>query len=292
MNTGFHKFDLTGRSALVTGGATGLGYYMARGLLRSGANVMLAARREDVLQDAASRLRTESDSGKVCYHRVDLSQRESIESLAGHAIETLGSVDIFIGNAAQDAFEPIEQISDAAIDEMFQVNVSANIELVRAFLPGMRQRKWGRIMFSSSTTSVCSAAEDNMGVYSATKSALNAFARVAAAEAGHDGITINSLLLGSFVTEMLEALLQQMHEAHGPEAAKGFLDSIASMTALGRWARADEIEGLIQFVASDAASYLTGASLTYDGGFNMMLRPHTPPTDPIYPNLSAGAVAV
>lgn len=285
MSTGLQKFDLSGRNALVTGGATGLGYYMARGLLRSGANVMLAARREDVLQEAASKLQTESDSGEVFCHRVDLSDRESIASLTRHAIETLETVDIFIGNAAQDAFEPIEQITNSAIDQMFQVNVSANIELVRALLPGMRQRKWGRIMFSSSTTSVASSAEDNMAVYSATKSALNAFARVAAAEAGHDGVTVNSLLLGSFVTEMLEALLQQLRDANGPEAAQGFLDSIASMNALGRWARADEVEGLIQFVASDAASYLTGASLTYDGGFSMMLRPHTPPPNPIYPRL-------
>jgi short-subunit dehydrogenase len=117
----FKKFDLTGKTAVVTGGATGLGYYMTRGLMRSGAKVMMAARRENVLKEAAATLRTETKSGEVLYHTVDLNQRDTIKAFADHAIKTMGGVDIFIGNAGQDIFEAVDKITDPVIDQMFQV---------------------------------------------------------------------------------------------------------------------------------------------------------------------------
>jgi gluconate 5-dehydrogenase len=283
MNIAFKKFDLTGRTALVTGGGTGIGYYMTRGLMRSGARVMIAARRADVLEAAAEKLREEAPAGAVCVQPVDLSRRDSIEALAAHAIETLGGVDIFIGNAAQDIFEPVEQISDAVMDQLFQVNTFANIELVRAFLPGMRRKKWGRILFSSAGASLAASAQDSMAIYSATKAALNSFARTTAAEAGHDGVTVNSLILGGFITPMMAEHLALLEKTQGREVAKGFVDGFASMMALGRMGRCDEVEGIVQLLASDAGSFITGTSLAIDGGLGIMLRPHAPPAEPVYP---------
>lgn len=276
MNDGLKKFDLSGKTALVTGGATGIGYYMTRGLMASGAKVLIAARRVDVLKMAKDKLQADSLPGEVIYHRVDLSKRDSIIELAEHAVATMGGVDIFVGNAGQDMFEHVEKITNSAIDQMYQVNVSANVELVRAFLPGMRKKKWGRIMFSSSSSSLHSSAQEGMSLYTMTKAALNAFARTIAAEAGHDGVTANSLVIGLIMTEMLADVLTQIERDQGKDAAKAFLDSFAGMTALGRLGRVDEIEGLVQFVASDAASYLTGSSLVFDGGLTTMLRPNNP----------------
>lgn len=108
----FERFDLTGRSAVVTGGGTGLGYFTARGLARSGARVMIAARRESVLKEAADRLTAEADGNQVCYHPVDLADRGSCRSLADAAANELGTVDIFVGNAAQDCLEPLVSITD------------------------------------------------------------------------------------------------------------------------------------------------------------------------------------
>jgi NAD(P)-dependent dehydrogenase (short-subunit alcohol dehydrogenase family) len=221
----------------------------------------------------------------VLYHPVDLADRASNEALAAHAGKTMGGVDIFVGNAAQDLFEPLDSITNAAMDMVYQVNVSANVELMRAFLPHMRRNKWGRIMFSSSTTSILSSAQDHNVMYSASKSALNSLARIAAAETGHDGITVNSLLLGVFWTPMLQANIDMLEREYGVEFAKGFIDSFTGMTALGRLARCEEVEGLIQLLASDAGSFITGASLCIDGGLSSMLRPNQPPAEPVYPKL-------
>ena len=283
MSNAFKKFDLTDKTAVVTAGGTGMGYYMTRGLMRSGAKVLIAARRENVLQEAAEKLRSESEAGEVLYHTVDLADRASIKSFSDYAIDTLNGVDIFIGNAAQDIFEPLDSIADANIDQMLQVNLSSNMELTRNFLPHMRQNKWGRILFSSSCTSLLSAAQDGMSIYTATKSALNSFARTAAAETGHDGITVNSLALGVYRTEMMDELLERMEQTAGAEAVKAYTDSYTSMTALGRLARPDEVEGMIQFIASDAGSYFTGTTTALDGGMTSMLRPNTPPEAPVYP---------
>jgi NAD(P)-dependent dehydrogenase (short-subunit alcohol dehydrogenase family) len=197
----------------------------------------------------------------------------------------LGSVDIFIGNAAIATLEPLEKISDKVIDDMFQVNFSSIIEMMRAFVPGMRQKKWGRIMFSSSTSALLSAAQEGQSVYGATKAALNSLARTVAAEGGHDGITCNSIVWGLHMTDLVASNLAELEKAEGKAAVKAFEDSFASMTARGRLGLPDEVEGLIQLLASDAGGYITGTNLCADGGLAMMMRPNQPPENPVYPTL-------
>jgi NAD(P)-dependent dehydrogenase (short-subunit alcohol dehydrogenase family) len=279
----YEKFDLLGKTALVTGGATGIGYHIARALMRSGATVLIAARREAVLDEAAASLRAQSPTGAISHRCVDLASRASIRELTDHVTKTMGGVDILVGNAAQNILEPIDDITDQAFDLSFQINVSANIELTRAFLPAMRRKKWGRILFSSSAGSEKSAAQGGMAVYNATKSALNSFVRSAAAEAGHDGITVNSLIFGVFMTKMLSEAVELVQQSQGEAAAKAFTDAFSSMTALGRLARCDEVEGLIQLLASDAGSYITASNLAIDGGLTAMLRPNMTPQTPVYP---------
>jgi NAD(P)-dependent dehydrogenase (short-subunit alcohol dehydrogenase family) len=278
----FDKFDLTGRTAVVTAGGTGMGYYMARGLARSGARVLIAARRENVLKDAAARLGEES-GGEIHYATVDLGDRDSIAKFTDCVLDRLGQVDIFIGNAAQDIFEPMDNISDAAVDTMFQVNVGANIQIMRAFLPLMRKQRWGRIIFSSSASTLAATAQEGIGVYTATKGALNSLVHTAAAETGHDGITVNCLLLGTYVTDMLAGFLAKVEKKDGKAGVKAVVDSMASITARGRLGRPDEVEGVIQLLASEAGSYVTGANLVIDGGQSIMLRPNPPPEFPVYP---------
>lgn len=282
MKDAFKKFDLTGKAAVVTGGGTGLGYYMARGLARSGARVMITARREQVLKDAAANISKESDGAQVLYHLVDLADRNSVQKLAQHAIETLGGVDIYIGNAATLHFEHLESIQDESMETMFQVNVAANVALVRAFVPGMRERKWGRVLFSSSAACEKISAFEGTGIYSAVKSALNAFTRVGAAEAGGDGVTFNSLILGFHMSDLNREAMEGL-EKQKPGAGKALMQEVASMTALGRAGELPEIEGTIQYLASDAASYVTGASIPVDGGLTIMMRPKPVPEKPVYP---------
>src|SRR5512137_3066637 len=102
----FKKFELTGKTALVTGGGAGLGYNVTRALVHSGAKVMIAARRGHVLADAAKKLMEETPGSEVLWHVFDLSKRDTISDLASHAIKTMGGVDIYVGNAAQDFHQP------------------------------------------------------------------------------------------------------------------------------------------------------------------------------------------
>lgn len=275
----FGKFDLTGRTALVTGAASGIGYHMARALAEAGARVLICARRAGLLEEAAARLAADCPGAEIAWHPVDLADRESIASLEAHARERFGGIDIFIANAAQNHADRIEDISDETVDYMLQMNVAANIQLFRAFLPRMREKRWGRVIFISSVTTLASTAQDGTCVYVAAKGALNALARNAAAETGHDGITVNCLVLGMFLTEMVSNAAEMHDQSGGPGAGQKFIDSLSSMTAIGRPCRCEEIEGVIQLLASDAGAIITGTNIPIDGGMSIMLRPHPVGTD-------------
>ena len=265
----FKKFDLTGKTAFVTGGGTGLGYSISRALAGSGARVVIAARREEVLREAAEKLTRETEGNEVLFRQLDLADRESVSRVAEEVLSDLGTVDIFVANAAAEKMQITDRISDSAIDRLMQVNVAANMALVRAFLPGMRAQKWGRVIMISSVGSLRAAGRVGMALYSASKAALNSYARVAAADAGHDGITFNNLNLGMYMTEIFQASLDQME----PRARESTLRKFAENTALGRWGECSEIEGAIQLLTSDAGSYITGADLHVDGGLSIMMSP-------------------
>jgi NAD(P)-dependent dehydrogenase (short-subunit alcohol dehydrogenase family) len=179
-----------------------------------------------------------------------------------------------IGNAALEIGAMVDGITNEAMDQMCQVNLTANFALTRAFLPHMRARKWGRVIFSSSITSIKAAAEEGMAMYSAMKGALNSYAQVAASELGHDGITVNSLNLGVYITEMWQHnILDMLDRTQGPGAGEALNRLMGSTTALGRLGRAEEVEGLAQLLASEAGSYFTGAPIVIDGGMSIMLKP-------------------
>lgn len=272
----FRKFDLSGRTAVVTGGGSGLGYCISRALAQAGAKVLIGARREDVLARAAESLSADPlVVEKVRYAPVDLGDRESVAAFADRALSEFGGVDIFVGNAAQDGLEPLDAITNETMDQMFQVNVSANVELVRAFLPNMRKQRWGRFIFISSASAVLSSPHEGCAMYTSMKGALGTFTRTAATETGHDGITVNSLVMGMFLTDIVKAFMADFEAAQsgGGAAAEA---SFASMTALGRLGETHEIEGMIQLLASDAGSYITGTNLEVDGGMTIMLRPNPP----------------
>jgi NAD(P)-dependent dehydrogenase (short-subunit alcohol dehydrogenase family) len=272
----FGKFDLTSKTAFVTGGGTGLGYYMARGLARSGAKVMISARRKDVLEEAAAQLTAESSGNPVLCATVDLNDKASVRAVHEYAVSTLGGVDIFIGNAAQNDPEPIGVIQDETMDRLLQVNVAANINLSQMFLTHMRKKKWGRIIFSSSIGSWASS-DAYTAVYAACKGALNSFTRYAAGEIGHANVTVNSIIIGLYNSVLFEVALRDQEKSGGPSARKALYDSYATMTALGRIGEPEELEGIIQLLASEAGRYITGTEIPVDGGMAIMMKPRAIP---------------
>ncbi|MCY4425741.1 MAG: SDR family NAD(P)-dependent oxidoreductase [Halieaceae bacterium] len=273
-STAFEQFDLSGKSAFVTGGGTGIGYNVSHALLKSGARVMIAARREEVLADAARRLMESVEGGEVYCTRLDLSDRNSVEEVADHATSRLGGVDIFVANAGKDVITPVDKVDYGDIDAMYQVNVASNMRLVTAFLPYMRKNQWGRIIFISSILAKLASTREHLGLYCSAKAALNSYARSVAAESGRDGITVNNINPGLHHTAMLQEFIDASVEAHGPQFADEFVNSINSQTILGRMGRTDEIEGVIQLLASEAGSYITGTDITLDGGMSILLKPN------------------
>lgn len=134
----------------------------------------------------------------------------------------------------------------------------------------MRKQKWGRVIYSSSICSVRGSANEGLGVYAATKAGLNAFAQYVAPEAGDDGITANTLIIGIFQTAMMEEFLK----SDRPEEKKrAFVSGYSSMTSVGRVGKPMDMAGMVQLLASDAGAYISGALLPVDGGITSTLRP-------------------
>jgi len=269
MASAFEQFNLKGKTALITGGATGLGYDMAKALAKSGATVMLAARRAEVLKAAAEKLMQEPDIGTVLWQRVDLNDRASVKELTRHAVAAMGGVDIFIGNAGAVAHERIDDITDDAMEQEIRVNLTANIELTRDLLPQMRKKKWGRFIYSSSRVSLGGSANEKLCMLGVTKAGLNALAKYVAAEAGRDGITANALLIGPFMTDILQGTFDSFDEA----SRQAFTKRLSAMSCVGRPGNPNEITGLVQLLASAAGNYITGALIPIDGGSSALINP-------------------
>jgi NAD(P)-dependent dehydrogenase (short-subunit alcohol dehydrogenase family) len=245
-------FDLTGRAALITGGSRGLGKAMARGFAAAGAEVFLCSRHADELQAAAAEIRGATGVRVECL-TADMTRREDVRRLADAAVAALGKVDILVNNAGYNVPQPIDQIDDATWDRLVELNLTSCMALSRALVPGMKQRRWGRVIHISSIMALASTAGRN--AYSATKAALIGMAQASAMDLGPFNITVNCIAPGPFATEMPMSILSPQQQ-----------DALAARTALGRWGRPEELAGPALRLASEAGSYITGTVLVVDGG--------------------------
>lgn len=246
-------FGLKGRVALVTGGGRGLGRAMAVGFADAGADVLLASRSEDELRAVAEEIRGRSPDVRVAYLPVDLSERAACDRLAAWAVEQFGKVDILVNNAGINQPQAIDAITDESWDRVIEVNLNACMALTRAIVPGMKRNRWGRVIYISSIMGF--ASKEGRNAYSTTKAALLGLARANALDLGEFGITVNCIAPGPFLTDMPGKMLSDSEK-----------NVFASRTALARWGRPDELVGPVLMMASEAGSYVTGASLIVDGG--------------------------
>lgn len=245
-------FDLSGRTALVTGGSRGLGLAMARGFARAGADVVLASRDQAALERALGEVLA-GTSVRGAAIAADMTRRDDVARLADEACRRMGRIDILVNNAGGNRPQAIDQITDEAWDEIVELNLNSCMALSRAIVPQMKERRWGRILHISSIMGL--ASKEGRDSYSATKSALIGLARAMALDLGPFGITVNCLAPGPFLTDLPGKLLSAAEK-----------QVFADRTALGRWGDPEELVGPALLLASDAGSYITGTTLVVDGG--------------------------
>jgi len=245
-------FDLRGRAALITGGTRGLGKAMARIFAQAGAAVAICGRNESQAKSSAAEIASETGV-RVEPLVADVGKRTETERLAREAVARLGKIDILICNAGWNIPKPADAIRDEDWDALFELNVTSAMVLTRALAQGMKDRRWGRIIYTSSIMAFASTPD--RVAYSATKSALNGMVKANALYLGPYGITVNCLAPGPFATDMPMALLSKEQQ-----------DTFAKRTAVGRWGMPSELAPAALLLASDAGSYITGTILVVDGG--------------------------
>ena len=251
---GVKLFDLTGRVALVTGGSKGLGHAMAAGLASAGADVVLVSRHGEEAQAGAESI--VRDHGRRAIGRAcDVTAPDQVEGVFAEAERELGPVDILINSAGINIRALIADLTPAQFEQVMSVNVTGTWLCCRAALPRMRARRRGRIINLASALGLVGLA--GRTPYTASKSAVIGMTRTLALEGANDGITANAICPGPFLTEMNRPIADT-------EDGQKF---VVGATALKRWARLEEIQGMAIFLASDASSYVTGAAIAVDGGW-------------------------
>jgi NAD(P)-dependent dehydrogenase (short-subunit alcohol dehydrogenase family) len=257
------KIDLSGKTALVTGSTAGIGYAIARGLMASGAQVVLNGRSKARVDEAAARLAKEVSGGKVHGIAADVSTAAGCKEL----LAALPDVDILINNAG--IFEPKDffEIPDEDWSRFFEVNVMSGVRLSRAYLPAMLKRNWGRIVFISSESALNIPTE--MIHYGTTKTAQLSISRGLAKLTRGTGVTVNSVLPGPTMSEGVETFVKDLAKQNGQsetEAAGQFVKQHRPSSLLQRFASVEEIANMVVYVSSKEASATNGAALRAEGG--------------------------
>jgi len=242
-------FSLEGRTALVTGASRGIGAAIAAALDGAGARVALLARDRGGLEEVAAGLTHDPPLISA-----DLADPAAPAAAAGAALDALGAVDILVNNAAAAARLPTVDLEAALIDGLHAVNVRAPLLLVAALLPSMLERGGASIVNLSSVSGVVGT--PRRAAYAATKGAVDAFTRSLAMELGPDGIRVNSVAPGVVDTDLWAK----------NKAIPGVVEQVEAQTPLRRWSTPDDIAGVVVFLASDAARFVTGETICADGG--------------------------
>ena len=255
--------QLNDRLALVSGSTAGIGFAIANGLAREGARVIVNGRTDDRVKTAMERIRSHNAGAKLEGIAVDLGNAAG----ADEVVRRFPEVDVLVNNLGIFQPKPFEQISDQEWFRFFEVNVMSGVRLSRAYVPLMKKRNWGRIVFISSESGIQIPAE--MIHYGVTKTAQIALARGIAETCAGTGVTCNAVLPGPTASEgvndFVGSLASQGGQTH-EQVEKEFFEKARPTSLLKRFATPDEVAAMVVFICSPVSAATNGAALRVEGG--------------------------
>ncbi len=246
-------FSLNGKVAVVTGGTSGIGRALSLGLADAGADVIATARRQPEIESTAAEI--EARGRKTLRQASDVCNRTTLESLLVSVLDHFGKVDILINCAGKIKRTPTLDLSEEEWNDIMNTNLTGTLRACQVFGRHMIERGYGRIINIASLNSYVALHE--VAAYAASKSALTSLTRSLAVEWSKKGVTVNAIAPGVFRTDLNANLLD--NSPRGKE--------LLMRTPMGRFGKTEELVGAAVYLASDAASFVTGQSIVVDGGF-------------------------
>lgn len=257
---------LDDKTALVTGGSKGIGFGIAEALAKEGADVVICARHEDELSEAADKLR--DHGGKVLDVPTDLTKSADIDQLVEQATDEFEFIDILVNNAGTIGQNgTFEETPMAEWRSLFELNLFAVVELTKKIIPLMQKQEWGRIINVSSENGT--QPYPDMIHYSASKGALDNFSKALSKQYASDGILVNTISPAFIQTPLVNGMMQQMADEQGiskKQVIENFLDENRPHIELKRPGTIEEVGAVTVFLASDKASFVNGSNYRIDGG--------------------------
>ncbi|MFQ5689485.1 MAG: SDR family oxidoreductase [Gemmatimonadota bacterium] len=257
------NLGLTGRVALVAASSRGIGRAIAEELGEEGADLVLCARSEERLEEVRRSLVTRAGV-RVVAVPADISDPEAVRGVVEEGVSELGRIDVLVTNSGGPPAGGFESLSPEVWREAVRHNLESVLNFARAVLPGMKARSWGRII--NITSIAVKQPVDNLMLSNSIRAAVTGFARTLANEVASVGITVNNVLPGYTRTRRLEELARGIAEARGETVAEVFAEW-ESETPMRRLGEPRELAAVVAFLASERAGYVTGTSITVDGGW-------------------------
>jgi NAD(P)-dependent dehydrogenase (short-subunit alcohol dehydrogenase family) len=249
----YSKLDLSGRTAVVIGGTSGIGRAIAHGLAEAGADVVCSSRRREQVETSATEI--EGYGKKTIRCMSDVADRASLEGLLAQTVDVFGKVDILVNSAGITKRAPTIDFDETDWEAIFETNLTGTLRSCQVFGRHMIDRGYGRIINIASLGSYVSLFE--VAAYSASKAAVASLTKSLAIEWAKKGVNVNAIAPGVFKTALNQKLLEET------QRGQEFL----TRTPIGRFGKVEELAGAAVFLASEAASFVTGEVLVIDGGF-------------------------
>ena len=256
---------LRSKSAVVTGSTSGIGLAIARALAAEGADVLINGFGEAEEIESARRAIENEFGVKAVYSPADMSKPEEIAAMIREAQDTLGGTDILVNNAGIQHVAPVEEFPPEKWDAILAINLSSAFHAIRAAVPGMKAKGWGRIVNTASAHSL--VASPFKSAYVAAKHGIAGLTKTVALEVAANGITVNCISPGYVWTPLVERQIPDTMKARNLSKEQVINDVLLEAQPTKQFVTVDQVAALAVFLCSDAASQITGANLSMDGGW-------------------------